>query len=228
MTTLMALAICCRMAFSGRSRLAMAIMVSSRLSASRGVLAWSVVSEPSWPVFMACSMSTASAPRTLAHDDAVGPHTQRVDQQQPLGHLARALDVGRAGLQPDHVGLAELELGRVLDRDDPLGGRDERRQDVEQRRLAGAGAARDEDVEPGLDDRRCSSSSIGSVGAVVAQQVLGRTARPAGTYGSRGGGRRCASGLMIAFTREPSGRRASTIGERVVDPAAHRPRRSGR
>ena len=62
-TTWMALAICWRIAFSGRSRLAMAIMVSSRLSASRGVLAWSVVSEPSWPVFMACSMSTASAPR---------------------------------------------------------------------------------------------------------------------------------------------------------------------
>ena len=89
MTTLMALAICCRMARSGSSRLAIEIIVSSRLSASRGVLAWSVVSEPSWPVFMAWSMSIASAPATLAHDDAVGPHTQRVDQQQSLRHLAR-------------------------------------------------------------------------------------------------------------------------------------------
>ena len=114
------------------------------------------------------------AAAALAHDDAVGPHTQGVDQEQALGHLARAFDVGRAGLQPDHVRLLELKLGRVLDRDDPLGGRNERREDVEQRRLAGAGAARDEHVEPGLARCRCSSSSIGSVGALVAQQVLGR------------------------------------------------------
>ena len=72
----MALAICWRMARSGSSRLAMEIMVSSRLRASRGVLAWSVVSEPSWPVFMAWSMSMASDAATLAHDDPVGPHTQ--------------------------------------------------------------------------------------------------------------------------------------------------------
>ena len=42
-TTLMARAICCRIAFSGRSRLAIETIVSSRLSASRGVLACSVV-----------------------------------------------------------------------------------------------------------------------------------------------------------------------------------------
>ena len=39
-------------------------MVSIRARASRGVLAWTVVSEPSWPVFMACNMSSASSPRT--------------------------------------------------------------------------------------------------------------------------------------------------------------------
>ncbi len=38
-------------------------MVSSRLSASRALLAWTVVIEPSWPVFMAWSMSRASAAR---------------------------------------------------------------------------------------------------------------------------------------------------------------------
>ena len=31
--------------------------------ASRGVLAWMVAIEPSWPVFMACNMSKASSPR---------------------------------------------------------------------------------------------------------------------------------------------------------------------
>ena len=42
----------------------MLIMFSSRVSASRGVLAWIVAIEPSWPVFIACSMSSASPPRT--------------------------------------------------------------------------------------------------------------------------------------------------------------------
>ena len=60
-------------------------------------------------------------PATLTHDDPVGPHSQGVDQEQPLRHLAMALDVGRPGLQPHHVGLLQLEFGRVLDGDDPLG-----------------------------------------------------------------------------------------------------------
>ncbi len=83
----------------------------------------------------------------LTDDDPVGAHTERVDQQQPLGHLAPSLDVRGPGLQADHVGLPELELGRVLDRDDALVRRDERRQDVQQRRLPGAGPTGDQDVE---------------------------------------------------------------------------------
>ena len=47
----------------------------------------------------------------------------------------------------DDVLLVELELGRVLDRDDPLVVGDEAREHVQQRRLAGAGAAGDQDVE---------------------------------------------------------------------------------
>ena len=38
--------------------------VSRRPRQSRGVLAWIVVSEPSWPVFIAWSMSRVSGPRT--------------------------------------------------------------------------------------------------------------------------------------------------------------------
>ena len=63
-TMVIAEAICWRTCVSGRLRLAMATMDSRRDSASRGVLAWMVVIEPSWPVFMACSMSKASSPRT--------------------------------------------------------------------------------------------------------------------------------------------------------------------
>ena len=42
----------------------MATRVSSLRSASLGELAWMVVSEPSWPVFMAWSMSSTSPPLT--------------------------------------------------------------------------------------------------------------------------------------------------------------------
>ena len=42
----------------------MVIIDSRRLIASRGLLACSVPIEPSWPVFIACSRSNASGPRT--------------------------------------------------------------------------------------------------------------------------------------------------------------------
>ena len=38
--------------------------ISIQYRHSRGELAWIVAIEPSWPVFMACSMSMTSAPRT--------------------------------------------------------------------------------------------------------------------------------------------------------------------
>jgi hypothetical protein len=44
-------------------RPAMPIICSRREIASRGLLAWIVAIEPSWPVFMAWSMSKASSPR---------------------------------------------------------------------------------------------------------------------------------------------------------------------
>jgi hypothetical protein len=48
---------------SGISIPAMATMFSRREQASRALLAWIVVIDPSWPVFMACSMSITSSPR---------------------------------------------------------------------------------------------------------------------------------------------------------------------
>ena len=109
---------------------------------SRGVLAWPVDIEPSWPVFMAWSMSSASALTALPDHDPVGAHAQGVAHQLADRDGALALDVRRARLERDHVLLAELELGGVLDGDDPLVIGDERGEDVEHGRLAGAGAAR--------------------------------------------------------------------------------------
>ena len=58
---------------------------------------------------------------------------------------------GRPRLQAHDVALPQRQLGGVLDRHDPLAFGDEAREDVEQRRLAGAGAARHEDVQPRAD-----------------------------------------------------------------------------
>ena len=48
----------------GSSTPAISTSISSRCKASRAEFAWIVVSEPSWPVFIACNMSSDSAPRT--------------------------------------------------------------------------------------------------------------------------------------------------------------------
>src|SRR4051812_16669344 len=58
-----ALATCSRIALIGSSTPAMRTMVSTRESTSRGPLACTVPTEPSWPVFMAWSMSRAAASR---------------------------------------------------------------------------------------------------------------------------------------------------------------------
>ena len=87
----------------------------------------------------------------LANDDAIGPHTEGVDDQLPLADGALAFDVRRTRLEPRDVLLLQLQLGGVLDRDDPLAIGDESGQDVEQRRLAGAGAAADQAVQPRAD-----------------------------------------------------------------------------
>ncbi len=147
----------------------------------------------------------------LADDDAVGPHPQRVADEVADRDLAAPLDVRRPRLQPQHVVLVQLQLGGVLDRDDPLVGRDEAGQHVERRRLAGAGAAADQDVEPAAHagvraGRRPAGSSC--------RTRSGR--RP--SYGSAANLRivsvepSSAIGGTTALTRLPSGRRASTIG----------------
>ena len=56
----------------------------------------------------------------LADDDAIGPHTQGVDDQLALAHRALPFDVRRPRFQPDDVALPQRQLGRVLDGDDPL------------------------------------------------------------------------------------------------------------
>ena len=85
----------------------------------------------------------------LADDDPVGPHPQGVFQTVSGRHLALAFDVGRAAFHPAHVGLLQLEFGRILDREDPFGIVDEGTERVERRGFTRTGTARHDDVEAG-------------------------------------------------------------------------------
>ena len=90
----------------------------------------------------------------LAHHDAVGTHTQAVDDQLPLPHRALAFDVGRARFQADDVLLLELQFGGVFDGDDAVGVGNVSREHIQQSRLAGAGSAGDQNVQPAFHHGR--------------------------------------------------------------------------
>src|SRR5262245_3234445 len=83
----------------------------------------------------------------FADDYAVWTHTQGVHEQLPLLDGALAFDVRRPRLQPRHVFLVQLQFGGVLDGDDALAFRDETREHVQKRRLAGARASADQHVQ---------------------------------------------------------------------------------
>ena len=72
----------------------------------------------------------------LPNHDAIGTHTQGVDKEFSLPNRSLAFQVGRTGLQPHNVRLLQLELGRVLDRNHALDGRNVGRQGVQHGRLA--------------------------------------------------------------------------------------------
>jgi hypothetical protein len=82
----------------------------------------------------------------LAHDDAFGTHTQAVLDEIAHGDLALAFEVGRARFEADDVRLLQLKFGGVFAGDDALAVVDEAGEAVEQRRLARAGTAGDQDV----------------------------------------------------------------------------------
>ena len=130
----------------------------------------------------------------LADDDAVGAHAQRVADQVADGDLALALDVRRAGLQPDDVLLLELEFGGVLDGDDALVLRDQPGEGVEQRGLAGARGAGDDDVEAGPDERRRAAISMCSSSEPSADQLVQGVGAGEAADGEGGAGQGRAAG----------------------------------
>ena len=90
-------------------------MFSMRVSASRVLLAWMVDIEPSWPVFMACSMSNASPPRTSPMMMRSGRMRSALRTRSRWLTSPRAFQAGGPGFQAHHVRLLQLQFGRVLD-----------------------------------------------------------------------------------------------------------------
>ncbi len=88
----------------------------------------------------------------LADDDAFRPHAQAVAHQIAHGDLPLAFEVRRPRFQAHHVRLLQLQFGGVLAGDDALVVIDVAGEAIEQRRLAGAGAAGDQGIDPAAAD----------------------------------------------------------------------------
>ena len=159
----------------------------------------------------------------FADDDAVGPHAQGVAHQVAAGVTAPlpSMFAGRVSSRTTcrwrscSSAASSMVTMRSLSRD-------EARQDVEQRRLAGAGAAGDDDVEPagdrGLEEvehRLASATRASTRSSAPSRSVRNRRIDSTGPSSASGG--------MIALTREPSASRASTIG---LDSSMRRPTRA--
>ena len=108
----------------------------------------SCVIEPSCPVFIACSMSSASAARTSPTMMRSGRMRRAFFTRSRVDDFAATLDVGRPCLQPDHVSCwsCSSAASSMVTTRSPLGMKDD--EGVQHRGLASAGAAGDEDVEP--------------------------------------------------------------------------------
>ena len=148
----------------------------------------------------------------FADDDPFGTHTQGISHQVGGGDLPLAFDIRRASFQPHDVFLLQLQFRRVFDRDDAVVVGDEARQRVEQRRFTANQYRREMIMFSRALIAPSSSITISGVKALKfskSSSLSGllpkrrmETAAPSK-----------ASGGMIAFTREPSVRRASTIGQ---------------
>ena len=131
---------------SGSVKPPMVIIDSRRDSASRGLLAWSVPIEPSWPVFIACRRSKASGPRTSPTMIRSGrmrrqflTRSRMVISPSPSmlgGRVSRRTTCGCCSC-------SSAASSQVMMRSSCL---DVAGEAVEQRRLARAGAAGDEHV----------------------------------------------------------------------------------
>ena len=125
----------------------------------------------------------------FADDDAVGAHTQSVDYQAARRNGAGTFDVGRTRLEPHDVILLEAEFGGVFNSDDALARRDIRREKIEQRGLARARAAGDDDVHA-REDAGAQEFEHGRGESVILDEIVGGEQILARNGGCKGKDRR--------------------------------------
>ena len=157
----------------------------------------------------------------LADDQPVGPHPQRLPDQVAQRDPAGALDVGRPGHQPDHVRVPGPQLLGVLDDQQPLRGSTALSSAARMRGLAGAGAAGDQEREPGGQhgaQQRLAGGVDGAERAQGRQVVRGGPQHPQRQAGAVGGDR----GQHGVQPDPGVGEPAVDVRAGVVEPAAGR------
>src|SRR6202790_3153694 len=133
-------------------------------------------------------MSSASPPRHSPTMMRSGRMRSELRTRSRIEIVPLPSKLGGRGLGRNDVLLVEREFGRVFDRDDALGARDKTREDIEEGRLSGAGAAAHYDVEARLDHRFQVADAFGTDRA-EAQQIVHREAaraEPANRQGRAG------------------------------------------
>ena len=210
-TTLMAEAIWARADFGLMSMPDMPIICSRRDRASRGVLACRVVIEPSWPVFIACSMSKASPERISPRMTRSGrmrsaffTRSRWLTSPRPSmldGRVSRRTTWLCCNCSSAESSIVTTRSWLPIDADSAL-----------------SMVVLPEPVPPEtITLRRLATTAF----SIVAQSTviepystsLSMLVRLGGNLRMERHGPSMASGGMIALMRLPSGRRASTIGE---------------
>ena len=128
--------------------------------------------EPSWPVFMACSMSSASAPRdspTMMRSGRI--RRVLITRSRCVMAPAPSMFAGRVSRRTTWF-CCRLQFGRVFDGDDALFFRNEARERVQHGGLARARTARDHDVQPRLHAAAHEIEHAGGEGLVL-EQIFG-------------------------------------------------------
>ncbi len=210
-----------RIALTGSSKPAIMTIVSTRCTASRVLLACIVVIEPSWPVFMAWSMSSVSGPRHSPTTIRSGRIRRLLISSsrmlmRPLPSMLGGRDSSRTTCGWRSCSSAASSIVTIRS---SVGMKDERL--FSKRRLTRARAADDQDVQAGLDARLEELDHLRRArleADVIVPGDAGR--RPNRRIDMLGPS--IASGGMTALTREPSARRASTIGLTLIAPATDR------
>ncbi len=110
----------------------------------------------------------------FADDDAFRTHAEAVPDQFAHRDLTLALDVGRTGFQAHHMRLLQLKFRGVFAGNDAFVVFDELGETIEQRGLAGTGAAGDQNIGAAAPDDLQDGRAFGRDRAELDQLVEGQ------------------------------------------------------